>query len=85
MTLATLPAWHRKLVAKKWDYSQRRRPGRPPTAAAVKALVLRVAAESPRLNATARAWAAFLRSQAHVILACAFFTSGRLWSESIGA
>ncbi|MFG1812034.1 hypothetical protein [Streptomyces sp. NPDC049040] len=33
---ATLLAWHRKLVAKKWDYSQYRRPGRPPTAAAVK-------------------------------------------------
>jgi transposase InsO family protein len=37
----------RTLVAKKWDYSQRRRPGRPPTAAAVKALVLRMAAENP--------------------------------------
>jgi putative transposase len=47
MTPATLLAWHRKLVAKKWDYSQRRRPGRPPTAAAVKALVLRMAAENP--------------------------------------
>jgi putative transposase len=30
MTPATLLAWHRTLVAKKWDYSQRRRPGRPP-------------------------------------------------------
>jgi transposase len=47
MTPSTLLAWHRKLIAKKWDYSQRRRPGRPPTAAAVKALVLRVAAENP--------------------------------------
>ncbi|MET7926552.1 integrase [Streptomyces sp. NPDC005349] len=47
MTPATLPAWHRKPVAKKWDYTQRRRPGRPPTAAAVKALVLRVAADNP--------------------------------------
>jgi transposase len=47
MTPATLLAWHRKLVAKKWDYSQRRRPGRPPTSPAVKALVLRVAAENP--------------------------------------
>ncbi|MEU5057423.1 MULTISPECIES: integrase core domain-containing protein [unclassified Streptomyces] len=34
MTPATLLAWHRKLVAKKWDYSQRRRPGRPPTSPA---------------------------------------------------
>ncbi|MFE5003807.1 hypothetical protein ACFRJ3_04080 [Streptomyces sp. NPDC056696] len=46
-TPATLLAWHRKLVARKWDYSQRRRSGRPPTAAAVRALVLRVAAENP--------------------------------------
>jgi putative transposase len=45
---ATLLAWHRKLVAKKWDYSHRRRPGRPPTAATVKALVLRMAAENPK-------------------------------------
>ncbi|MEV1174255.1 hypothetical protein [Nonomuraea sp. NPDC049784] len=44
---ATLLAWHRTLVAKKWDYSNRRRPGRPPTAAAVKALILRMAAENP--------------------------------------
>ncbi|MFH8736170.1 hypothetical protein [Streptomyces sp. NPDC017964] len=48
MTPATLLTWHRKLVAKKWDYSQRHRPGRLPTSPAVKALVLRVAAENPR-------------------------------------
>jgi transposase len=47
MTAATLLAWHRELVARKWDYSQRRRAGRPPTSPAVKALVLRVAAENP--------------------------------------
>ncbi|MFI6900514.1 integrase core domain-containing protein [Nonomuraea sp. NPDC050394] len=44
---ATLLTWHRKLVARKWDYSRRRRSGRPPTAAAVKALVLRMAANNP--------------------------------------
>jgi transposase InsO family protein len=48
ITPATLLAWHRTLVAKKWDYSKRRRRGRPPTAAAVKALILRMAAENPR-------------------------------------
>ncbi|MET7541725.1 integrase core domain-containing protein [Streptomyces sp. NPDC005507] len=47
MTAATLLAWHRELVARKWGYSQRRRAGRPPTSPAVKALVLRVAAENP--------------------------------------
>ena len=34
---ATLLAWHRRLVARKWDYTSRRRPGlrRPSTAAAI--------------------------------------------------
>ncbi|MEV6153471.1 hypothetical protein AB0L53_24285 [Nonomuraea sp. NPDC052129] len=36
ITSATLLAWHRSLVASKWDHSNRRRPGRPPSAAAVK-------------------------------------------------
>ncbi|MEY9893539.1 putative transposase [Catenulispora sp. MAP12-49] len=44
---ATLLAWHRRLVARKWDYSARRRPGRPPTAAAVKKLVLTMAKDNP--------------------------------------
>ncbi|MEU6787244.1 hypothetical protein ABZ912_49340 [Nonomuraea angiospora] len=47
ITPATLLAWHRQLVAKKWDYSQLRRPGRPSTATAVKAHVLRMAADNP--------------------------------------
>jgi hypothetical protein len=49
VTPATLLAWHRRLIAKRWDYSHRRRPtGRPPTAAALKRLVLRLAQENPR-------------------------------------
>jgi putative transposase len=49
VTPATLLAWHRRLIARRWDYSTRRgRPGRPPTASAVKALVLRLARENPR-------------------------------------
>lgn len=44
---ATILAWHRRLVARKWDYTARRRPGRPPTAAAIKNLVVRMATENP--------------------------------------
>jgi putative transposase len=44
---ATILAWHRRLVSRKWDYTACRRPGRPPTAAAIKKLVLRMAAENP--------------------------------------
>jgi len=40
VTPATLLAWHRRLIARKWDYSSRRRPGRPPTTAAIKNLVI---------------------------------------------
>ncbi|GAA0427120.1 hypothetical protein Acor_84120 [Acrocarpospora corrugata] len=47
VTPATLLARHRKLVARKWNYSRHRRPGRPPTAAAVKDLILRMAADNP--------------------------------------
>lgn len=39
-------AWNRKLVARRWDYSDRRRPGRPPTRPAIKKLVLCLAREN---------------------------------------
>ncbi|WP_035851050.1 integrase core domain-containing protein [Kitasatospora azatica] len=49
VTPGTLLAWHRRLIASKWDYSDRRgRTGRPATAAALKKLVLRLARENPR-------------------------------------
>jgi len=47
VTPATLLRWHRDLVARKWDYSDRRKPGRPPTGTSVKALVVRLARENP--------------------------------------
>jgi transposase InsO family protein len=47
VTPATLLAWHRRLVARKWDYASRRRPGRPSTAAAIRKLVIRIATENP--------------------------------------
>ena len=39
---ATLLGWHRRFIAWKWDYAARRRTGRPPTRAVIKALVLRL-------------------------------------------
>ncbi|GAA1300025.1 integrase [Saccharothrix xinjiangensis] len=48
VTPGTLLTWHRKLMARKWDYSARRPDGRPPTRAAIKALVLRLVRENPR-------------------------------------
>jgi putative transposase len=47
VTLAMILAWHRRLVSRKGDYTAHRRPGRPPTATAIKKLVLRRAAENP--------------------------------------
>ncbi|MFH9355346.1 integrase core domain-containing protein [Kitasatospora sp. NPDC017646] len=43
----TLLAWHRRLIEAKWDYTTRRtRTGRPPTRAALKNLVLRLARDN---------------------------------------
>ena len=47
VTPATLLAWHRRLLARRWDYTSRRRPGRPSTAAAIRKLVIRIATENP--------------------------------------
>ena len=47
VTPATLLAWHRRLVARKWDYASRRHPGRPSTAAAIGKLVIRIATDNP--------------------------------------
>jgi transposase len=43
----TLLRWHAQLVARRWTYPHRR-PGRPPTAPPIRALVLRIARENPR-------------------------------------
>jgi len=47
VTPGTLLAWHRRLVARKWDYTSRRRPGRPSTEAAIRKLVIRIATDNP--------------------------------------
>jgi transposase InsO family protein len=45
----TVLRWHRLLIARKWDYSDRRhkRPGRPQVAQDVQELVVRLATENP--------------------------------------
>ncbi len=47
VTPDTILAWHRKLVAQKWDYSKRRGPGRPPVKIEIAKLTVRMARENP--------------------------------------
>src|SRR6266498_5049581 len=42
VTPETLMAWHRKLIAQKYDGSEKRGPGRPRTAGEIAALVVRM-------------------------------------------
>lgn len=46
VTPDTLLRWHRELVARKWDFSQRRGPGRPCTTNTIVDLILRMALEN---------------------------------------
>jgi transposase len=47
VTPATLLAWHRRLTAKKYGTSKRRKPGRPPASPGIARLVVRLARENP--------------------------------------
>ena len=47
VTPATLLAWHRGLIARKYDTSRRRKPGRPPVVRSIARLVVRLAKENP--------------------------------------
>jgi len=44
---ATLLAWHRRRAARKYDTSNSRKPGRPPTVPSIARLVVRLAKENP--------------------------------------
>lgn len=46
VTPDTLLAWHRALIAKKYDGSARRGPGRPPIMAEIRALIVRMATDN---------------------------------------
>jgi putative transposase len=47
VTPATLLAWHRRLAARKYATSKRRRPGRPATVRSIARLTIRLAQENP--------------------------------------
>src|SRR5579862_4155456 len=47
VTPATLLRWHRELVAKKWTFLERRRPGRPRTKVDIEQLIVRMATDNP--------------------------------------
>lgn len=47
VTPATILRRHRRLVARKWTYTDRRRPGRPPTGVSIRTLIVRMARENP--------------------------------------
>ena len=49
VTPDTLMRWHRRLIAEKWDYSDRRekKPGRLPISKEITQLVLQIAQENP--------------------------------------
>lgn len=47
VTPATIVAWHRTLVSRKGNYTPRRQSGRPPTAVAIKKVVIGMAVENP--------------------------------------
>ena len=47
VTPATLLAWHRRLAARKYDTSNGRKPGRPPTVPGIARLAVRLAKENP--------------------------------------
>ena len=47
VTPATLLAWHRRLTARKYDTSRRRKPGRPATVRSIARLTIRLAHENP--------------------------------------
>ena len=52
VTPDTLLRWHRQLIARKYDGSKTRRPGRPRTAFEIEKLIVRMAHENPRWGYT---------------------------------
>ena len=53
VTPDTLLRWHRQLIARKFDFSRRRKPGRPRTMRIIAELIVRMAVENPRWGRSA--------------------------------
>ena len=68
VTPDTLLRWYRTLIAKKYDGSRRREPGRPKTAVELKVLITRMARDNPRWGYTRIRGA--LYNLGHEITAC---------------
>jgi putative transposase len=54
VTRVTVLAWHRRQAARKWEYTSRRRPGRPATTAAIRKLVICIPTNNPTWRPPAR-------------------------------
>jgi transposase len=52
VTPDTIMAWYRRLIARKWDYSSRKKPGRPRIKIEMADLILRMARSNPRWGYT---------------------------------
>ena len=52
VTPDTFLRWHRQLIAREYDGSKNRRPGRPKTAVNIQGLILKMARENPRWGYT---------------------------------
>ena len=52
VTPDTLLRWHRQLIARKFDFSDRGKPGRPRTMRIITELIVRMALENPRWGYT---------------------------------
>jgi len=52
VTPDTLLRWHRQLIARKFDFSHHRQPGRPATMRVITELIVRIALENPRWGYT---------------------------------
>ena len=73
VTPETLLAWHRKLIAQKYDGSSKRGPGRPRTAGEIEALVLRMADDRIGAIDESRVHCPILATRLHAVRSLRFW------------